>query len=105
MKDQPIPDTDHVARYCKASTVEDGEISAAAFMLREDERYLSVNWLEELKLPNRAAEITACKNSTRGNLVELELELELRFSTSEGSEPTFKLRVPIDECFPYCTNQ
>ena len=58
MKDQPIPDTDHVARYCKASTVEDGEISAAAFMLRQDERYLSVNWLEELKLPNRAAEIT-----------------------------------------------
>jgi hypothetical protein len=57
MKDQLIPEADHVARYCRASTVEDGEISAAAFMLRQGEEYLSVNWLEELKLPSRATQI------------------------------------------------
>ena len=57
MKGQQIPDADHVARYCRASTVEDGEISAAAFMLRHGEEYLSVNWLEELKRPNRATQI------------------------------------------------
>lgn len=57
MKGQAIPDSDHVGRYCKASTVENGEISAAAFMMRETEEYLSVNWLEELKSPSRASQI------------------------------------------------
>jgi hypothetical protein len=46
-----------VGRYCKASTVENGEISAAAFMMRETEEYLSVNWLEVLKSPSRASQI------------------------------------------------
>jgi hypothetical protein len=57
MKGQAIPDSDHVGRYCKASTVENGEISAAAFMIRETEEYLSVNWLEVLKSPSRASQI------------------------------------------------
>lgn len=57
MKGQLIPDTDHVARYCRASTVEDGEISAAAFMLRKGEEFLSVNWLEDLNSSNRATQI------------------------------------------------
>jgi hypothetical protein len=57
MKGQAIPDSDHVGWYCKASTVENGEISATAFMMRETEEYLSVNWLEELKRPSRASQI------------------------------------------------
>lgn len=57
MKGEPIPDSDHVARYCKASTVEHGEISATAFMLRETDEYLSVNWLEELRRSDRASQI------------------------------------------------
>jgi hypothetical protein len=57
MKGQAIPDSDHVGRYCKASTVENGEISATAFMMRETEEYLSVNWLEELKRPSRTSQI------------------------------------------------
>ena len=57
MKGQAIPDSDHVGRYCKASTVENGEISAAAFMMRETEEYLSVNWLEVLKSRSRASQI------------------------------------------------
>ena len=52
MKGEAIPDSDHVGRYCGARTVDNGEISAAAFMLRNTEEYLSVNWLEELKRPN-----------------------------------------------------
>jgi hypothetical protein len=57
MKGHVVPDSDHVGRYCGARTVENGEISAAAFMLREGEEYLSVNWLEELKGPSRASQI------------------------------------------------
>jgi hypothetical protein len=59
MRGQIIPDSDHVARYCKATTVEDGEIQATAFMLRNDEEYLSVNWVEDLNCPDRKNEISA----------------------------------------------
>ena len=56
MTDDPIPDADHVARYCrKASIDDDGRVGPGAFMLRPAigarpaEDYLSVNWLELLE--------------------------------------------------------
>ena len=57
MKGQAIPDAEHVARYCKPTTIDEGEIQATAFMLREGEAYLSVNWLEKLKSPGRISQI------------------------------------------------
>lgn len=57
MKGQIIPDSNHIGRYCSARTVDNGEITAAAFMLRKTELYLSVNWVEELKQPDRITEI------------------------------------------------
>ena len=62
MNGQVIPDPDHVARYCKTSTAPDGEIQATAFMLRKGEQSLSVNWLEELKCPDRASEVGALQD-------------------------------------------
>jgi hypothetical protein len=53
MKGQSIPDSEHVARYCKASTIENSAVQATAFMLRTGEEYLSVNWLENLDCPDR----------------------------------------------------
>lgn len=41
-----IPDSDHVLRYCKPSSVNDGKIHPSAFRLRTSEKYLSVNWVE-----------------------------------------------------------
>ena len=52
-----IPDSDNIARFCKPSTAPNGVIGAVAFMLRENEPSLSVNWLEFLKCPNRDSEI------------------------------------------------
>ena len=44
---EPLPDRDHVSRYCKPSTVgERGQPMASAFAIRSGEGYLSVNWLE-----------------------------------------------------------
>ena len=44
---RPLPDGDHVARYCKPSTVDErGYPLANAFALRAGEDHLSVNWLE-----------------------------------------------------------
>ena len=40
MKGDTIPEQDHIARYCRPSQVEDGQIQATAFMLRVDEESL-----------------------------------------------------------------
>ena len=43
----PLPDQDHVARYCKPSAMgTDGLPKVAAFELRERDSSLSVNWIE-----------------------------------------------------------
>jgi len=63
MKGDAIPDSDHVARYCKPSTIEDGEIMATAFQIRLGEESLSVNWLEYLECSNRSEEITMIRNA------------------------------------------
>lgn len=58
MKDDPVPDLHHIARYCGGSTIrENGSISGVAFRLRQTEEFLSVNWLEFLSQPTRDAEI------------------------------------------------
>ena len=57
MKGDKIPNHDHIARYCKPITVEDGQIQATAFMVRTGEESLSVNWLEFLSCSNRENEI------------------------------------------------
>ncbi len=47
MQGDPLPDDDHVSRYCKPSSVDSlGLPLASAFQLRSDEDSLSVNWLE-----------------------------------------------------------
>ncbi len=63
MKDEKIPDQDHIARLCNPSHIQEGQIQASAFMLKEDrdEKTLSVNWLEFLKCPNRESEITGIR--------------------------------------------
>jgi len=57
MRGDRIPDSHHIGRYCKSSTVDNGQIQATAFMLRKDEESLSVNWLEFLNCSNREQEI------------------------------------------------
>ena len=46
MNGDPLPDQDHVSRYCSPLRVENGLPLAAAFELRAQDEFLSVNWLE-----------------------------------------------------------
>ncbi len=58
MKGDALPQQDHVSRYCKGTAcTEDGQVTGAAFQLRQNEEYLSVNWLEYLQQPHREEEI------------------------------------------------
>ena len=52
MKGEKIPDENHIARFCRPMQVHEEQIQATAFMLREGEPYLSVNWLEFLQRPS-----------------------------------------------------
>ncbi len=57
-----IPDTDHVSRLCGESKCDDdGRPRGSAFMLRRDEPYLSVNWLESTGAANRAVQLAAVR--------------------------------------------
>jgi hypothetical protein len=62
MKGDPLPPSDHIARYCKPTQAPNGQIQATAFMLRLGEKSLSVNWLEYLKCSSREHEITEIRN-------------------------------------------
>jgi hypothetical protein len=58
MKGDILPGSDHILRYCGGLHVtEQGRISGTAFRLKATEVSLSVNWLEILKLPDRAAQV------------------------------------------------
>ena len=57
MNGTPLPDKDHVARYCKPSTVDLGMPMALAFVPKEDEDYSSVNWVEFLNAPDVATAV------------------------------------------------
>ena len=50
MTGDSLPDADHVSRYCSPGRIEDGLPAAAAFELRPQDQYLSVNWLEYWRL-------------------------------------------------------
>ena len=59
MQGDEIPDSDHVSRYCKPSSISlsTGRPTGASFRLRENEAFLSINWLEELNQTSRESEI------------------------------------------------
>jgi len=46
MKGDPLPDQDHISRYCATKNAPDGKPTGASFMLGQDEEFLSVNWME-----------------------------------------------------------
>ena len=62
MKGDKIPDSNHIARFCRPMQAPDGEIQATAFMLRKGEESLSVNWLEFFNCPTIESEITEIRN-------------------------------------------
>ena len=62
---EEIPEADHISRYVPYSKlVSDGtKVSGAAFQLRENEDYLSVNWLEYFGFNDRILEISEVRKA------------------------------------------
>jgi len=58
MKGDPVPDQDHICRYCLAfRCTENGQVTGTAFRPRQVDEYLSVNWLEFFHLADQQDEI------------------------------------------------
>ena len=95
MRGPPVPPDDHVVRYVRPTEVDDGEVSAGAFMLRKSETSLSVNWKE--KLPGDPHEYLAAL----WKLVRLRLARNGRFATLNVGRTKRHLlsnHYPIDIC-------
>ena len=54
MTGDPLPEADHVSRYCRPRLLEDGRPKPNAFLLRPGEDHLSVHWLEFLGAASHA---------------------------------------------------
>lgn len=58
MTGEQLPDDDHVAYYCSSSKIDGrGLPSARAFLPRDHENHLSVNWLERFEEPDRPSAV------------------------------------------------
>ncbi|MYD97517.1 MAG: hypothetical protein F4X98_09045 [Gammaproteobacteria bacterium] len=68
---RPLPEADHVARYCKPSTIDErGQPMANAFAMRAREDHLSVNWLEHFD-PQPDVAIHHVRNTLRASGFQL----------------------------------
>ena len=63
--DVDLPDDDHVVRYVKPSLVDKCTVDGSAFILREFEEALSVNWIESLPGDNDIERIEAVRHLSR----------------------------------------
>lgn len=58
MEGEKIPPQDRIARYCKFTSIdENGLITGEAFIFSERHSFLSVNWVEQLRLSNIDEEV------------------------------------------------
>ena len=65
MKGDPLPDRDHISRYCRFTTLVNDQPSGASFMLRPAEEFLSVNWLEFFGVEGRQEQMTQVRKDIR----------------------------------------
>ena len=64
-----IPDTDHVARYCRKTAInEDGKPTGVAFRPKPIDTYLSVSWLENTGRTSRDAQVLAARTALAAEL-------------------------------------
>jgi len=68
MRGDRLPDKDHISRYCKFKSLVNDQPSGASFMLRTDDEFLSVNWLEYFGLKDCQEQMSQVRQNIRLNL-------------------------------------
>ena len=96
-----LPDEDHVVRYVKPTSVRgDGSVDGSAFRLRQNDRGLSVNWVEYFRELDRPQQLDKIRQLSRltmrpnGRLAELNIGITRRRVQSR-LEPLQFMHVPL----------
>ena len=98
-----IPDQDHVLRYVKPSLLDGSAVDGGAFVLRETETGLSVNWLEILESAGHADPVSEVRRLSRislastGKLVKLNVNHIKQHVSSGANEAGFFLTLNVLE--------
>lgn len=107
MSNRILDDGDHVSRYCNPRTIDNGIPSGMAFMMRQSDSYLSVNWLECFREQNFASAIVKVREALRS--IDFDLKLNGKFAIINiqdakraGLKTSNNLRI---ECFDEVNNK
>lgn len=68
MTGNKLPNEDHIVRYVKPSSIDEGEVDGSEFRLRPhrpDETGVSVNWLEYYRDMNKCAQLSEIRSVYR----------------------------------------
>lgn len=90
MTEGTVPDGDHVVRYVKPSSIADGKVRGSAFLLRDQENTLSVNWMEIFSM-DEDAQVEAVRK-----VVRLRLARNGRFAELQVGEVRRRLAGTIE---------
>lgn len=73
MKGDPLPDNDHISRYCAPKTALDGQPTGASFMIRKGEEFLSVNWMDHFGAADQKVQIAKIREHIELSLAKFGL--------------------------------
>lgn len=98
-----IPNQDHVLRYVKPSLLDGTDVDGGAFVLREAETGLSVNWLEILESAGHTDPVNEVRRLSRislastGKFVKLNVSHTKQYVSSAAKEAGISLNLNVLE--------
>ena len=96
-----LPDRSHIVRYASPSLIEDETVDGSAFLLRPEERGLSVNWLEAFGNDDKGHQLSEVRRLSRlrlsanGRFAQLNVGQTKRYVAEEAGAIGI-LSVPLD---------
>jgi len=98
-----VPDQDHVLRYVKPSLLDGTDVDGGAFVLREAETGLSVNWLEILESAghidpvNEVRRLSRISLASTGKFAKLNVSQTKQYVSSAANEAGISLDLNVLE--------
>ena len=98
-----IPDQDHVLRYVKPSLLDGTHVDGGAFVLREAETGLSVNWLEKFQNDGHTDPVNEIRRLSRitlastGQFAKLNVSQMKQYVSSAANEAGISLELTVLE--------
>ncbi len=103
MSGDDLPNDSHVVRYVKPSLIDDEIVDGSAFVLRDNENGLSVNWLEAFGVGdqfiqlNKVRRVCRLKRSRNGRFAKLNVGETKRCVLAWAKEAGFFVDLCITE--------